>query len=255
MGLDERIKYASMKARHKKILRPWYKKTWGIIVIILASLFLIFTIIFSLSVQSVIRQRNNPDQYNEDMAREFLARVNRKTANTFGPQDAPVTIVEFADFACSFCAASHPSLKAIREKYPQQVRIVYRDFPLHDNSIFLALSARCAGEQNEFWTMHDFFFLNQSRLELAQSELRELMPGVASELGLNVAQFEKCLDEQKYFPQIKQDAEDVSFLGLQGTPTWYINNTPFVGHLSVQELNTIVEGIIKSSSLPKSENY
>ena len=153
------------------------------------------------------------------------------------------------------CAASHPSLKAIREKYPQQVRIVYRDFPLHDNSIFLALSARCAGEQNEFWTMHDFFFLNQSRLELAQSELRELMPGVASELGLNVAQFEKCLDEQKYFPQIKQDAEDVSFLGLQGTPTWYINNTPFVGHLSVQELNTIVEGIIKSSSLPKSENY
>lgn len=239
-----------MKARHKRVLRPWYKKPWGIILIILGTLFLIFSVIFALTVQSIIKEQNNPQEYSEEQVAEFLERVNRPTTSTFGPINAPVTIIEFADFSCSFCASSQPSLKAIREKYPKQVRIVYRDFPLHDNSVFLALAARCAGEQNEFWTMHDFFYLNQERLNISQSELRQILPGIATELNLNTPQFEKCLDEQRYFPQIEQDVKDVSFLGLQGTPTWYINNTPFVGHLSPEELNTIVEGILMSSLLP-----
>ena len=250
MGLDERVKYASMKARHQKILRPWYKKAWGIIVIIIASLLLIFAIIFSLTLQSVLQERNNPEPYGEEMTSNFLRSVNRFSANSFGPVGAPVTIVEFADFACPFCAASHDGLKSIREKYPQQVRIVYRDFPLHDNSIFLALSARCAGEQNKFWAMHDLFFENQDRFNVSQSELKQVMPDIGSALGLDVVKFKNCLDEQRYFPQIEQDVEDASFLQIQGTPTWYINNVPFVGHLPASQLHDIVEGILGSNSVP-----
>lgn len=251
MGLDDRIKYASMKAKHKKILLPWYKKPWGIIVIIIASLFLIFSVILSLEVQSILRERKNPNLNKEQAKEAFLEVINRKTASTFGPPSAPVTIVVFSDFACPFCAESHAGLKEIRKKYPKDVRIIHRDFPLHDNSISLALGARCAGEQKEFWNMHDFFFLNQDKLDISNLELITVMTQFASELGLNATQYKNCLEEQRYFSEVEQDTEDVVFLGLQGTPAWYINNTPFMGKLTAKELNTIVEGILASATLNK----
>ena len=254
MNLDERIKYASMKARHKKELRPWYRKPWGIIIITLGSILLIFLSIFSFTLLEILSEKNNPqneDAYSEDLTAKFLEAVNRPSTNVLGDANAPLTIIEFADFSCPYCQDSHASLKNIRQKYAKDVRIVYRDFPLHDNSIFLALSARCAGEQGKFWEMNDLFYENQDRFEVDQNELEIVMPEISVALGLDGDKFQTCISEQKYFPQIEQDVKDADFLQIQGTPTWYINNVPVTGYLSPSQLEELVSGTLKSLTMPK----
>lgn len=256
MNLDERMKYAAMKARHKKELRPWYKKGWGMVLIFFGIIALIVVTIFSLMVIEYTVEKNNPtgeynQDYSQEMADKYIAAINRPGSNTLGPIDAPITIVEFADFSCPFCRDSHESLKNIRDKYPDKVRIVYRDLPLHENSILLALSARCAGEQEKFWQMHDLFYENQDRFDVSQTELRLIMPEIALALGLDNNKFQNCLTGEKYLSQIKQDVDDATFLNIEGTPTWFINNFFLTGYLPSEELEKLVEGALRSLSLPQ----
>lgn len=248
MGLNERIKYAAMKARHEKKLRPWYHKWWGVSAIIVAALVLIIIAAVGIYIINEYTriQRGDPAKFMESQKEAYLAAINRYSANTSGPENAPVTIVEFGDFSCPYCQASYPGLKAIREKYPEQVRIVYRDFPLHDNSIFLAISARCAGEQGKFWEMHDTFFENQEKFNGNLEEVKIIMPDVAAALGLDVASFNYCLTSQKQFAQIEKDFEDANYLQVEGTPTWFINGTTRItGSISAEKLEELVRGLIQ----------
>ena len=247
MGLNERIKYAAMKARHEKKLRPWYKKWWGIMTIIISSLLLIVLTAISIYVINEYAriQKGSPAKFIEEQREAYLAALNRYTPNTHGPQNASITIIEFSDFSCPYCQSSYAGLKAIREKYPERVRIVYRDFPLHDNSIFLALSARCAGEQGKFWEMHDTFFENQEKFNSNLEEVKLVMPDIAAALGLDVPSFNYCLTNQKQFAQIEQDFNDANYLQVEGTPTWFINNTTRItGSLSAEKLEELVLGLI-----------
>lgn len=247
MSLDDRIKYATMKAKHENKLRPWYKKPWGVIIIIIGLLLLILAASFTYYLGQALNEVNNVNngKYSEELTNQYLAAVNRNNGNKIGPDDARVKIVEFADFICPYCQDFHASLKNIRNKYPKQVQIIYRDFPLHENSILLALSARCAGEQNKFWEMHDLFFENQERFETTQTEVQAVMPDIAQALGLDREQFENCLDEQKYFPQIEQDYNDATFLEIEGTPTWFLNNIPFTGAMGVSELESLIKNTLR----------
>ncbi len=246
MSLDERIKYASMKARHKKKLEPWYQKWWGKIMIVLGFLLAILLIASSLYIMDEVQKIRNGQsaKYLAEQTDLYLEAINRPSANTYGPSNAPVTIVEFSDFACPFCRDSFAGLKNIREKYQGQVRIVYRDYPLHSNSIILALSARCAGEQGKFWLMHDLFFENQDRFNVSQDELLAVMPEIAELLQIEPIQFKSCLDSQRHFSQLEQDYQDGSFLNIEGTPTWFINNSRFTGHIPAQNLEELVAGLI-----------
>ncbi|MDD3778139.1 MAG: thioredoxin domain-containing protein [Patescibacteria group bacterium] len=247
MNLDERIKYAAMKERHKKKLRPWYRKPHGIILIILGIIILLIFIAYFILPLIEYTKKNSQDienSYNQETAQLFLEAVNRYNPNSLGDKDAPVKIIEFGDFACPYCADSYASLKNVREKYKDDIYVVYRDFPLHDTSVFLSLSARCAGEQGKFWLMHDLFFENQDSFTVSESDLIANMPDIALALNLDESRFTDCVNNQKYFPQIQKDVEDAEYLGIQGTPTWYINNMPLTGSLSVAELEEIVEGII-----------
>lgn len=247
MGLDERIKYAAMKSRHQKVLRPWYKKWWGILIIIMSSLLFILLSAVSFYVVNEANRirRGEAAQYLIDQQDNYLTAINRISANSYGPIDAPVTIVEFSDFACPYCANSHAGLKKIREKYPNQIRLVYRDYPLHNTSIFLSLSARCAGEQGKFWQMHDVFFENQEKFNVGLEELEIVMPEIATALGIDPVQFKSCLSNQRHFPQIEQDYKDGDFLQIEGTPTWFINNTRITGHIPAEDLEKLILGLIQ----------
>jgi protein-disulfide isomerase len=246
MSLEERVQYAAMKARHVKKLRPWYLKWWGIILLTIASLILIFVIASGIYVVKQVQVINSgaTGPSAEEQMQTYLTAINGESDNSWGPSNAKVTIVEFADFACPYCEQSYPAIKNIQANYSGQVRIIYRDYPLHDNSIFLALSARCAGEQGKFWQMHDVFFENQDKFNLTQEELAVNIPALAETLGLNPDQFKTCLDSQKYFPQIDQDYDDGTYLQIQGTPTWFINNKMFTGAMDKEGLQTIVDGLV-----------
>ena len=137
-----------------------------------------------------------------------------------GPAGAPITIVEFSDFQCPFCARVNPTLAKLQETYAGKLRIVFRDLPLlsiHKNAGHAAEAAQCANDQGKFWEMHDRLFENQAKL--APADLKEH----AVALSLDAAAFNQCLDSGKYTPEWRRDAEEASKLGLSGTPAFFVN--------------------------------
>lgn len=140
-----------------------------------------------------------------------------------GEEDAPVTMIEFSDFQCPFCGRFFAqTLPLIEEQYIKtgKVKFVYKDFPLesiHPMALPAALAARCAGEQGKFWEYHDMIFENQALL--SDASLRQW----ASNLGLNTANFNSCLDSQKYLSEIRQDLQEGDAAGVRGTPGFLVN--------------------------------
>ncbi len=134
-----------------------------------------------------------------------------------GEPDAPVTIVEFADFQCPYCRSVEPVLAQLRDEYQGKVRFAFRDFPLrsiHLQAQAAAEASRCAGEQGEFWEYHDLLFANQSRL--GPDTYREL----AGSAGLNTEQFAVCLTSGKFRDQIESDLQSGAVAGVSGTPAF-----------------------------------
>ena len=156
-----------------------------------------------------------------------------------GPQNAPITIIEFSDFECPYCAHFHrDTLVPLLEKFPQQVRFVYRDFPLsniHPNAQPAAEAAQCAFAQGKFWEFHNGIFRNQSRLG------NTLYLELVEELGLDEEAFEKCITSGRFADEVVGDLNAARDLGVTGTPTFFINGRPMVGAQSLDSFVTIIE--------------
>jgi protein-disulfide isomerase len=147
------------------------------------------------------------------------------TAPVWGPTTAAVTIVEFSDYECPYCQKWHKEVwPQIQQAYPNQVRLVYKDFPLqgHPNASPAALAARCANDQNKYWLFHDRLFSGKA-LSSAYFE------SIATELSLNVATWKACLTSNKYNKEIEADYNYGADLGITGTPTFFINGVALVG--------------------------
>lgn len=137
-----------------------------------------------------------------------------------GPEQAPVTLVEFSDFQCPYCARVQPVLQQILETYPDQVKLVYKDFPLpslHPQAPKAAEAARCAREQDKYWDYHDRLF--QDAQDLTPDKLKRY----AADLQLDSAAFAACLDSGKYADAVRQDMAQGTGLGVNSTPTFFIN--------------------------------
>lgn len=144
-----------------------------------------------------------------------------------GPEDAPITIVEFSDYECPYCRKWHSEVFAkLQDEYPQQVRLVYRDFPLssiHANAAPAAEAANCANEQGKFWPFHEKLF----SMELGLSD--EAYQKYATSLGLNVQSFQECMESNRYEAEVQADYQFASDLGVRSTPTFFINGIAIVG--------------------------
>jgi protein-disulfide isomerase len=159
-----------------------------------------------------------------------------------GAEDAPVTIIEFADFRCGFCLRHFvQTLPALEEEYitTGKVRYVFRNFPiLGVQSRWAALAAECAHEQGHFWEYHDkLFTLAQQGQELLRSRLKS----VAAELGLDVAQFDSCLDSSKYLDEVQEDFAAGQNAGVTGTPAFLINGQLIVGAQPIEKFRELIE--------------
>jgi protein-disulfide isomerase len=144
-----------------------------------------------------------------------------------GPADAPIVIVEFSDFECPYCIKwFSETWPQIQSKYGDKVRLVYRDFPLygvHSSAEPSALAANCANEQGKFWQYHDALFSGKYALSRASFE------AIAADLGMDPTKFNACLDTQKFKTSIDSDVQFASNLGIQSTPTFFINGLALVG--------------------------
>ncbi len=154
-----------------------------------------------------------------------------------GPSSAPVTIVEFSDFQCPFCRAAEPSLKEVRRKYGDQVRLVYMDYPLsfHAHAMDAARAARCAAEQNKFWQFHDALFADQKKLDV------DSLKQTAARLGLDTHQFNVCLASDKHTGGIQRDVAEGNALGVTGTPTFFVNGRELAGVQPLPKFNEVID--------------
>ncbi|MGO9018347.1 MAG: thioredoxin domain-containing protein [Syntrophobacteraceae bacterium] len=153
-----------------------------------------------------------------------------------GPQNAPITIVEFSDYQCPACKKSRETVKAAQSVYSGKVLWVFKDFPLHrsEASLRAAEAARCANEQGKFWDYQDSLFSG------AGEPGRDLLIGYASKLGLNTEAFSSCLASGKYRPAIEQDFQEGWRAGINSTPSLAINGKVISGAVSFETLDTII---------------
>jgi protein-disulfide isomerase len=143
-----------------------------------------------------------------------------------GVREARVTLVEYGDFQCPYCARAHAALTELMQQYGERVALVYRHLPLVDLHPFAAPAAEAAeaaGAQGKFWEMHDALFENQDMLD------EDALPALASGLGLDAQRVARELDDGKHRARVEADAEQARALGARGTPTFFINGERYHG--------------------------
>jgi protein-disulfide isomerase len=158
---------------------------------------------------------------------------------TLGPADAPITIVEFSDYQCPFCERWHTQVyNQLLAAYPGKIRFVYRNLPLtqiHPQAMPAAEAAMCAGEQNAYWQYHDRLFNSQDQLGDA------FYDQVASDLGLDMTAFKDCRTNHKFQASIQSDMDFAIGLGVQSTPTFFINGLAMVGAQPLTSFTQLID--------------
>jgi protein-disulfide isomerase len=158
---------------------------------------------------------------------------------SIGPDDAPIVIVEFSDFQCPFCKRWHDQVyDSLMAAYPGKIRLVYRNLPLtqiHPQSMSSAEASLCADEQNAYWQYNAKLFENSEVLNA------DIFATLATDLGLDTAAFEACMSGHKYKAKIEADMKFSIDLGVQSTPTFFINGLAIVGAQPLSAFQEIID--------------
>ncbi len=234
--------------------KPFWKKPWGIVLLVVAGIFLIMLILFSLLTLSFYNRLLAGEDLSEYAGRSSftqseaydravesevaLAEVGSTDDPSLGNESAPIEIVEFLDFECPFCAAEFPIIREIATKNPELIRYVVRDFPLedqHPGATLASEASECAHEQNRYWAYHDKLFQNQ------QPFSREVLIDLAGQVGLMVDDFTQCLDEERYKTEVMEDLQAGIDAGVVGTPTFFVNGFKLQGVIPTEAWEEIVQ--------------
>jgi protein-disulfide isomerase len=149
-----------------------------------------------------------------------------------GPDDAPVTLVEYGDYECPYCGMAHPIVKKARRELGSQLRFVFRHFPLgeiHPHARLAAQVAEAAGAQGKFWEMHDTLFEHQNALEFDD------LVGYAKSLGLDTTKFARDLEAGTFAKRVRDDFRNGVKSGVNGTPTFFMNGARYDGSWANEE--------------------
>jgi len=155
-----------------------------------------------------------------------------------GPAEAPLTLVEYGDFECPYTRRARPVVERLGRDFGDRLRFVYRHFPLtriHPHAQHAAEAAEAAASQGRFWEMHDMLFHNQRHLDAAD------LIRYAAELGLDVARFERELNEHAHAGRVNDDVGSGLKSGVKGTPTFFVNGLRHDGPSDLATLRTALE--------------
>jgi protein-disulfide isomerase len=154
-----------------------------------------------------------------------------------GPQNAPVTLVEYGDFECPYCGQAEPVVRELLAEFGADLRYVFRHLPLedvHEHARLAAEAAEAAGAQGRFWDMHDLLFTQQGALTI-----HDLL-GYAGALGLDVDRFRAELGKRKYALRVERDIDSADQSGVTGTPTFFANGLRYHGAFDIDSLKALV---------------
>lgn len=231
----------------------WYKKGWGILLI--AFIIILFISLGYIGIKALhfyrqIQLGEIPPEIQAQLSRgsEIPPSSNLKTDLAysiaddpfFGNPDAPLKIVEFADFECSWSQKESLVVRELQTRFPDKIYYVYRDFPLttiHAHAFRAAEAANCAYDQEKFWAMHDKLYQNADNL--TDLDLKTY----ALEIGLDITKFNKCFDNRKYKDEIEIDRADGLTAGVEGTPTFFINGKKVAGAIPMEVWEQIISKV------------
>ncbi len=157
---------------------------------------------------------------------------------SLGPDDAPITVVEFSDYQCPFCRRFHDeTYQALLDAYPGQIRFVYRNLPLtsiHPSAMPAAVASLCANDQNMYWEYHEKLFSSETLDEVTYIQY-------ATDLGLDVDKFTACLSDGSHDEFIAEDMAFALDLGVQSTPTFFVNGLAIVGAQPLSSFQQLID--------------
>lgn len=214
--------------------KKWYQYWWVKIMLGILFFILVISVAFGFYVYDTYKNLDKGQVPGSSYKTDQKLNIKDNSNYWFGAADPKITIYYYSDFACPVCKNSYTKIKDVSRAYGQDIKIIFKDLVLHDESTDLALAARCAGEQGKFWLMHDMLFIKQGLTEKTE------FLALAKEIGLDESKFTLCFDSKKYLPMIRQDFMEAGDLGLEGTPTWIIDNEIFSGDIPDNILTNIL---------------
>ena len=163
-----------------------------------------------------------------------------------GPVDAPVIIIEFADFECPSCKRARAPLEEVLREFDGKIRLVHKDFPVptHKGALPAAEAARCAAAQGAFWPYHDLLYLSVPDFS------RNDLVGYAARLSLDRERFATCLDTHQVRQDIETDVKEGRALKLRGTPTFLVNGQPLEGAQPIEAFRDAIRNALRKASAP-----
>jgi protein-disulfide isomerase len=168
-------------------------------------------------------------------------------APAMGPANARITIVEFSDFQCPYCSKAVAQINATLKAYPNDIRLIFKQYPLdsHPQAGISAAASLAAHAQGKFWPMHDVMFANRSKLS------RDSILAWAKDIGLDMKRFTADLDSDLIRKAVLRDQADGDKVGVEGTPTVFLNGQRYNGDLAPDTIKPVIEGELKRLSARK----
>lgn len=175
---------------------------------------------------------------------------------TKGSQSAQVTLIEYLDFECEACGQYYPLVKRLSEEFKDEVTFVTRYFPLpgHKNSQTSASAVEAAGKQGKYWEMHNIVFENQNSWGEKPAPTPKVFEGYAEKLGLDMVKFKKDIDSEEVKNRIDRDKSSGTKLGIQGTPTFFLNGEKIQNPRGYEDFKTLVQSAISKTTKENNES-
>lgn len=190
--------------------------------------------------------KTSPQKEIPKLTADQLKMIVRNDSHKKQNKNAKVTLVEFGDFQCPACGAVYPIVTLLLREYKDQVAFVFRQFPLqvHQNASIAAHATEAAGAQGKFFEMYDALYQNQKDWSESKNPM-EIFEQYAKNIGLDVEQFKNDVTSKKYEEKIQKDIKDGNALGVNATPTFFLNGEKIPGGLPYEEFKAKIDAILK----------
>jgi len=224
----------------------WYRRWWGILILIFLALFLSLAAALIFYVKEVVTMLRTGQITSDQLFGKTsttvapvqeLPNLATDDAPSLGSKDAKVVIIEFGDFQCTYCQQERAVIKQLLADYGNKILFIFRDFPLivdHPDSGNAALAADCANDQGKYWEMSDLLFANPDKINA------ESLKTWAVQLGLDTFEFGTCVDTAKYQKKIETDLLEGYNAGVRATPTFFINGYKVEGAVPLAVFEQII---------------
>lgn len=197
--------------------------------------------------QGMDMKNTDPAGNQEENAQPTVKQVPEITESDIakGKTDSKVAVIEYSDFECPFCLRHNATMDKLYEEYKDKIAFYFRHFPLsfHPEAQKAAEASECAGEQGKFWEMHDAIFAANEEKNMSVAKWKT----AAKTLGLNSAQFDKCLDDGKYAGKVASDMAGGKTAGVSGTPATFVNGQVFSGAVDINKIKAAIDSALASA--------